>query len=135
MRAHCDDPGLQGVLDYTIERYHRIGPLDVSVQYTVNFLPSYRALAYNCPWLPGVTLDRDLLDYPVEFGAVILCHEALHVATFLGHSHITARENKPLCFSRGQPMTKTTHRPGSGLGFLNRPPTRQDVIAAETSFE
>jgi hypothetical protein len=96
MRPHCDDPDLQGVLDYTIQRYNRIGPFDVSVQWTVNFLPTGRALAYNAPWLPGITLDHDLLHfYPVELGAVILCHEALHdYYPYIGHSHITHRERK-----------------------------------------
>lgn len=96
MRAICDDPDLQGVLDYTIERYNKIGPFDVSVQYTCNLFPDRRAIGRNAPWLPGLTLDPCLLHhYPIETGAVILVHEALHdYWPFFGHSHITQREEK-----------------------------------------
>lgn len=102
MRAHCDDPDLCGVIDYTIERYSKIGRFDVSVQWTVNTSPNQRALAYNCPWLPGLTLDHDLLQfYPTEYGAVILCHEALHdYCPYFGHGHITDREKKLHALSR-----------------------------------
>jgi hypothetical protein len=102
MRAHCDDPDLCGVIDYTISRYSRLGRFDVSVQWTVNTTPRHRALAYNCPWLPGLTLDYDLLQYySVEYGAVILCHEALHdYFPYFGHAHVTPREEKLHALSR-----------------------------------
>ena len=31
MRAICDDPDLQGILDYTIRCYNKIGPWDVMI--------------------------------------------------------------------------------------------------------
>lgn len=102
MRAQCDDPDLQGVMDYTLRRYSRIGRFEVSVQYTVGLNPATRALGYNWPLLPGVTLDHDVLyRYPVDFGAVVLCHEAMHdYFPYLGHSHINAREEKLIELSR-----------------------------------
>lgn len=95
MHAECDDPDLAGIIDYTVARYNRIGRFDVSVQYTVGLNPMTRALAYNAPWMPGLTLDHDLLAYPIEFGAVVLVHEALHdYPPYIGHGHINQREER-----------------------------------------
>lgn len=96
MQAECGDSDLQAVLDYTIQRYNKIGRFNVAVQWTVSINPNCRAMAYNAPWCPGLTLDHDLVEsYPIKFGAVILCHEALHDwFPYFGHDHIRDRERK-----------------------------------------
>ncbi len=101
MRAFCDDPDLQGVLDYTIRRYGKVGGWDVM------FMPlagpvvapgsqAGKAVGCNCPWCPGVTLDTCLLiDFPPEETALVLAHEALHdYWPYFGHDHIRPREKK-----------------------------------------
>lgn len=101
MRAFCDDPDLQGILDYTIRRYHKIGA------WNVMFMPltgpvinpggnSGKAIGCNCPWCPGVTLDTCLLvEFTPEETAIVLAHEALHdYRPYFGHGHINAREKK-----------------------------------------
>jgi hypothetical protein len=92
LRNRCNDPELQGILDYTITRYHKVGPWDVMFIPLSNPLfagPEYKTLGYNCPWCPGVTLDTDLLLRPVREGALVLVHEALHdYWPYLGHSYV-----------------------------------------------
>jgi hypothetical protein len=101
MRAFCDDPDLQSVLDYTIRRYHKVGAWDVM------FMPltgpvinpggeAGKSIGCNCPWCPGVTLDTCLLiDFAPEETAIVLAHEALHdYWPFFGHDHINAREKR-----------------------------------------
>lgn len=94
LKSHCqDDPELQGVLDYTIQRYNQIGPFDVAVS-RCNWTPFQRKgrviLGYNNPLVPGVTLDiRTLTDYSLHDGAMVLVHEALHdYPPYLGHSYV-----------------------------------------------
>jgi len=101
MRAFCPDPDLQGVLDYTIHRYHKVGA------WNVMFMPltgpvmnpggkSGKAIGCNCPWCPGVTLDTCLLIESLpEETAIVLAHEALHdYCPYFGHGHINAREKR-----------------------------------------
>jgi hypothetical protein len=99
LRAVCGDPDLQGVLDYTIQRYNKIGAWDVM------FIPAPalprldlttdKAIGVNCPWCPGVSLDTCLLRAWPEDTAIILAHEALHdYWPFFGHGHINDREVK-----------------------------------------
>lgn len=101
MRACCDDPDLQGVLDYTVRRYDRIGA------WNVMFMPltgpvinpggkSGKTIGCNCPWCPGITLDTCLLiQFTPEDVAIVLAHEALHdYWPYFGHGHINAREKR-----------------------------------------
>jgi hypothetical protein len=90
MRANCDDPDLQGILDYTIRRYNRIGAWDVMIAP----LPA-NTLGCNCPWCPGMTLDTEILLWEPEDAAIIVVHEALHdYFPYLGHGHIDDRERR-----------------------------------------
>jgi len=94
LKTECqDDPELQGVLDYTIQRYNQIGPFDVSVSRCWRPFQRERwvTLGYNNPLIPGVTLDiKTLTDYPLHDGAMVLVHEALHdYPPYLGHSYVT----------------------------------------------
>lgn len=99
MRVFCDDPDLQGVLDYTIQRYNRVGSWDVMFMPLTGpvFDPiGGKAIGCNCPWCPGVTLDTCLLiDFAPEETALVLAHEALHdYWPYFGHDHINAREKR-----------------------------------------
>lgn len=95
LRADCDDPELQGILDYTIQRYHRIGPGDVAVVRLWQCPYNTEAIARNDPLVPGITVDIDLLQYPTHDGAITVVHEALHdYFPYIGHAHITPREEK-----------------------------------------
>ncbi len=93
MRSSCTDLDLKDILDYTIQRYNKIGAWNVIVIPLVD--NNNKTLGCNCPWAPGVTLDPDTLRLPIEESAVVLVHEALHdYWPFFGHGHITAREEK-----------------------------------------
>jgi hypothetical protein len=100
MRAFCDDPDLQGVLDYAIRRYHKVGAWDVMFMPltgpVINAGSAGKVIGCNCPWCPGVTLDTCLLiDFAPEETAIVLAHEALHdYWPYFGHGHINAREKK-----------------------------------------
>ena len=72
---HSDDPEVQGVIDYTLARYSRIGPWDVMV---APLAAPEGAAGMNCPWCPGLTLDPQVLSYPIPLGAEVLLHEAGH---------------------------------------------------------
>jgi len=104
MRTFCDDPDLQGVLDYTIQRYHKVGAWDVMFMPIAGpvFGPIGKAIGCNCPWCPGVTLDSCLLiDFTPEEIAIVLAHEALHdYWPYFGHGHINDRERKLQDLSR-----------------------------------
>ena len=76
LRLTCHDPEVCGVLDNTIRRYNRIGPWDVMVVPLAN--PTQKTLGANWPFCPGVTLDPEVLTYPIHEGALILAHEACH---------------------------------------------------------
>lgn len=93
LRQGCKDPELQDVLDYTIERYDRIGPFGVAVGRCNWYMMPTRGhvLGLNNPLCPGITLDIDLLtDYSLHQGAMILVHEALHdYPPYFGHSHVS----------------------------------------------
>jgi len=95
MRAECDDPELQGILDYTIQRYNRIGPGDVAVVRLWQCPYCAEAIARNDPLVPGITVDIDLLKYSIHDGAITVVHEALHdYYPYVGHDHITPREQR-----------------------------------------
>lgn len=95
MHTRCNDADLQGILDYTIRRYNKIGAWDVMV------MPLIDAVGCNCPWTPGITLDTSVLLFSAEETALILVHEALHdYAPYLGHRHINTREQKLYKLSR-----------------------------------
>jgi hypothetical protein len=80
-------------LDYTIRRYNRIGPFDVAVSRCVSLDPRCRVVGVNNPFCPGVTLDMEVLTYPIHDGAMVLVHEALHdYWPCFGHKHVTPRE-------------------------------------------
>ncbi len=90
LRDYCDDPELREVLGYTIQRYHRIGPFDVSV--ACCDWPGFAegtVLGVNNPLVPGLTLDISTLQLPLHDGTMVLIHEALHdYPPYLGHSFV-----------------------------------------------
>ena len=90
---HCThDPDLQGVLDYAIQRYNRVGPWDVMFM-PLNGPPGGKTLGCNCPWCPGITLDPCLLRWEPEDTALVIAHEAMHdYYPFFGHSFHATRE-------------------------------------------
>ncbi len=89
LRQDCPDPELCGVLDYTINRYHKIGPFNVAVSRCDWYPLQSRVLGMNNPLVPGMTLDLDVLMLPLHDGAMILVHEALHdYYPYVGHSHV-----------------------------------------------
>lgn len=89
LRARCNDRDLQGVLDYTIQRYNRIGPFDVAVTRIPQWRSGY-VIGCNNPLVPGITLDIGVLTYPIHEGAMVLVHEALHdYWPCVGHAHVT----------------------------------------------
>jgi len=95
MRAHCHDPDLRGILDYTITRYNRIGGFDVSVLPCFSPSRNIRVIGINMPCCPGVCLDPVVLSYDIKDGAMVLIHEAMHdYFPYWGHSHIHQRERK-----------------------------------------
>jgi hypothetical protein len=95
LRANCDDPDLQEVLDYTIQRYNKIGPFDVAVTRLWRWPFGQHAIAYNNPMIPGISLDLEVLKWSAHDGAMIVVHEALHdYYPYAGHDHITPREEK-----------------------------------------
>lgn len=96
LRKDCPDPQLCEVLDYTIQRYHKIGPFDVAIN-QCDILPlDDRILGCNNPLCPGMTLDIDLLhDYGPREGSLTLVHEALHdYPPYIGHDHVYPVLNK-----------------------------------------
>ena len=88
---HTDDTDLQGIIDYTIRRYNKIGPWNVMVTPVCE-----GACAMNDPLCPGITLDPEVVYvYAERIGAIILVHEALHdYYPYYGHGHVTPREKK-----------------------------------------
>jgi hypothetical protein len=97
MRDATDDPDLQGILDYTLQRYSRIGAWNVMVMPLTTPLthPGCKVIGCNCPWCPGLTLDTCLLLWPSDEVAIVLAHEAMHdYRPFFGHGHINDREQK-----------------------------------------
>lgn len=103
IRAVSTDPNLNGVLDYTIARYSRVGSWDVMVMPLASGLfssPDDKAIGMNCPWCPGVTLDPCLLTWAPEDTALVLVHEALHdYWPCFGHAHVRDREFKLYVYS------------------------------------
>jgi len=93
LRAHCDDPDLQGVLDYTIRRYKRIGPFDVCVTCIPQNRKGWQILGCNNPLVPGITLDIEAVAHSTQHElAMLIVHEALHdYWPCLGHGHVTPR--------------------------------------------
>ena len=92
MRVYCDDPDLQGILDYTIQRYNKIGAWNVMI---FPLACSPKAVGCNDPFCPGITLDPCLLLWEPEDTAIVIAHEAMHdYWPFYFHYHIHAREKK-----------------------------------------
>ena len=96
-RAVCSDPDLCEVLDYTVQRYNKVGAWNVmfaplSFPYVA---PGMKVVGCNCPWCPGVTLDTCTLLWTPEEAAMVLAHEAMHDHyPYFGHSYVTPREIK-----------------------------------------
>lgn len=94
LRHDCrDDQELFDVLDYTIQRYHRIGPFDVAVT-RCDWYPfkdkDTVILGYNNPLIYGITIDiQTISELTTHAGAMIVVHEALHdYFPYGGHSHV-----------------------------------------------
>ena len=95
MRLCCDDPELQGILDYTIQRYNRVGAWDVMFMALNSSGPEGKVIGCNCPWCPGITLDTCLLLWPPEETALVVIHEAMHdYYPYFGHSFHARYESK-----------------------------------------
>jgi hypothetical protein len=95
LRAHCSDPDLQNVLDYAIRRYNKVGAWDVMVMPLANIRPGWRTIGCNFPFVPGITLDPEVLTYDLHEGSMVLVHESLHDwFPYFGHSQVTPRINK-----------------------------------------
>jgi hypothetical protein len=89
LRHNCTDPELCDVLDYTINRYHEIGPFNVAVSRCDWYPLQNLIIGMNNPLVPGITLDIDTLILPLHIGAMTLVHEALHdYPPYLGHRHV-----------------------------------------------
>ncbi|MFA5344709.1 MAG: hypothetical protein WC315_00305 [Candidatus Omnitrophota bacterium] len=90
LRRRCTDPELISVLDYTINRYHHVGGFDVMVAPCFSPGRDYKIIGLNQPYCPGVTIDPEVMFYPIHEGALVLVHEALHdYFPYWGHSHVT----------------------------------------------
>jgi hypothetical protein len=93
MRAACPDPELQGILDYTIQRYNHVGPWDIMVMPLQGQGPGGKVIGCNCPWCPGISLDPCNFLYPPEDTALVILHEAMHdYYPCFGHSFHEFRE-------------------------------------------
>jgi hypothetical protein len=94
MRKQCDDADLQGILDYTIQRYNRAGAWSVMVAPCIG-LDEQKTIGINMPHCPGICIDPEVLTWPAEDGAMVVVHEAMHdYWPYFGHSHINGRERK-----------------------------------------
>jgi len=88
LEARCTDQKLRGIIQYTTKRYNKIGGFDVMV------VPCFSAdgkeyIGLNQPFCPGITIDPKVLRYPVNFGAMLLVHEAMHdYWPCWGHAHV-----------------------------------------------
>ena len=87
LRGFTDDQELKAILTYTIERYNKIGAWDVMILPLISTAPGAKVIGCNFPWCPGVTLDPEVLHYPIAVGSLVLVHESLH-DTYLGHDII-----------------------------------------------
>jgi hypothetical protein len=95
LRAHCGDPDLQNVLDYAITRYHKIGAWDVMVMPLANINPKWKTVGCNFPFVPGITIDPEVMSYDIHEGAMVLAHESLHDwFPYFFHYHVTHRIEK-----------------------------------------
>lgn len=94
MRAVCNDPDLQSILDYVLTRYTQVSAWDVMFVPCVGVYGD-KTLGINCPHCPGLSLDCELLTWAPEDVALVLIHEAMHdYYPFYGHGHINERETK-----------------------------------------
>jgi hypothetical protein len=83
LRDDCDDPELRDVLAYTARRYRRLGAYDVSIRECGEGI-----LGLNAPYCPGVMIDPSVTELPLDYGVIVLVHEARHdYFPFYGHSH------------------------------------------------
>lgn len=96
MHAHCNDPDLASILNYTASRYHKIGAWDVMVFPLGGAIkPGSKVIGCNDPLCPGITVDPCLLLEEPEDTALVIVHEAMHdYWPCYGHSHINPRERK-----------------------------------------
>jgi hypothetical protein len=93
LECRAKDPQVKEVLHYTVTRYNTIGPFDVAIS-RCNWIlcvpPGAYVIGINTPTCPGLTLDAEVLSMPVEVGALVLVHEAMHdYYPYFGHSHVT----------------------------------------------
>lgn len=83
LRDNCDDPELRDVLAYTARRYRRLGAYDVAIRECGEGI-----LGLNYPHCPGVLIDPSVTEMPLDYGVIILVHEAHHDSfPFFGHNH------------------------------------------------
>jgi len=95
MRAACDDPDLCDILDYTIARYNKVGAWDVMVAPCVRvYRDGNKTIGINVPWCPGITIDPEVLTWPVHEGAKVLVHEATHDYWPYLHPFVDSRTDK-----------------------------------------
>ena len=90
-RAICKDREKKEALDYCIQRYNKIGAWDVSI------MPLIQADGCNLPWCPGLTIDPEVMLYPIHDGAMVVLHESLHDGWFNMHPFIDAKMERIGC--------------------------------------
>lgn len=77
------DPEMRVAFEYAL-KYNKIGRFRVRVMQ----LPE-GIWAYNMPTCPGITIDEEVLDLPLSFGAFVIIHEGMHeFFPYLCHFHI-----------------------------------------------
>ena len=83
-RDVCQDPEMKEILDYTARRYNSIGTFGVKVVQ----LPVGLA-GLNAPFVPGMTVDVNVMRYNAKWAASVIVHEAMHeYFPYFGHYHI-----------------------------------------------
>ena len=96
-RATCRDPEIREVLDYTIQRYNRIGAWDVMIMPLACLSFEGKVIGCNIPYCPGLTLDPEVMHYGIHTGAMVLVHESMHDGLFNCHPFIDAKMKRVGC--------------------------------------
>ncbi len=77
LRVDCRDKEICDVIDYTINRYSKVGGFDVMFMKCPELYP-FEFIGLNSPLCPGLTLNPEIMTYSTQVGAMVLLHESCH---------------------------------------------------------
>jgi hypothetical protein len=108
LRVDCKDKEIREVIDYTINRYSKVGGFDVMFMKCPELYP-FEFIGLNSPLCPGLTLNPEIMTYSTQIGAMVLLHESCHDYRPFYHPLVNRLVNKVEAYANRTPYIQANN--------------------------